>query len=77
MAYIDPSLQELSDNDAAYNVLITLKDAAKLPEQLANKGQFVLKDKIYAANITAAQIHDLSNNAAIDAIEPDTEMGIL
>jgi hypothetical protein len=77
MAHIDPSLQELSDNQAAYNVLITLKDNAKLPAHLSDKGHFVLKDKIFAASITPEELQALSNEAAIDAIEPDTEMGIL
>jgi hypothetical protein len=77
MAHIDPSLLDLSDNQAAYNVLITLKDNAGLPAQLSDKGHFVLKDKIFAASITPAELHALSSDAAIDAIEPDSEMGIL
>ena len=79
MPYIDPSLQQqLSGSEGLKcKVLITLKDEAKLPDLLINKGHFVLQDKIFAASVTAADFDKLANDVAIDAIEPDGEMHIM
>jgi hypothetical protein len=79
MAHIAPILQQqlLDKQQNDYDVIITLKDNEQLPDILSDKGNFILKDKIYSAKVTAAQLEQLTQDNAIDAIEPDTEMGIM
>jgi hypothetical protein len=48
-----------------------------LPESLANKGNFVMANKIFSAKISGTEIKQLLNEAEIDAIEPDMEMSVL
>jgi hypothetical protein len=79
MGQIAPIIQQQIQDDpnADYRVLISLADGGKLPESLSGKGRFVVKDKVYAATVKGKDLSDLSNDHAIEAIEPDAEMGIL
>jgi len=78
MAVIHQSLNEQvkSNPQASYPVLITLKGTA-LPPELANKGKFIFTNKIFAARLSGQEIQSYAKNKEIEAIEPDTEMGLL
>ena len=79
MAQVAPIIQQqIMDNPADdYRVLISLADGAELPASLDGKGSFVLQDKVYAATVKGTDINTLSKDHSIEAIEPDTQMGIL
>lgn len=79
MGQIAPIIQQQiqDDPEGSYRVLISLADGAQLPEILKGKGRFVTQDKVYAATVKGSDISKLSNEVAIEAIEPDGEMGIL
>ena len=78
MAYIPEDfhqrIQENPQNN--YPVLITLKEK-NLPQLLEGKGQFVLENKIYSAQVTGQDIQSLSQHSDIESIEPDVEMHIM
>jgi hypothetical protein len=78
MASIRNDLKEqiLQNPNKEFSVLITLMNET-LPESLANKGNFVMANKIFSAKISGTEIKQLLNEAEIDAIEPDMEMSVL
>ena len=78
MVFIQPELKHQAQlhPQADYAVLITLKGST-LPTALAGKGQFVMANKIFSARISGQEIQSIANNEEIEAIEPDSEMGIV
>ena len=78
MAFLPPELNHETrlHPQATYSVLITLKGSS-LPQELTNKGKFVLAGKVFSARISGQEIQSYAHNDQIDAIEPDAEVGTM